>query len=492
MKWLSVKNNQAFSLDQIPFYENHVFHGIINDLLQTGCRMIALTPANKKKPESLIAIFANDESSSIYIVGGKFNPDNLQFESWANNFPQTNYFECELSENYGYTPINHPWIRPVRKQSVVSGNKKYEFFKLQGEEVHEVAVGPIHAGVIEPGHFRFQCHGELVYNLEINLGYQHRGVEKLIVDAPKNSRINIAESIAGDTTIGHTLAHCAGVEGLMKLHPTLRTEIIRSIALELERIAMHISGLGGLANDIGFALPAAVYAKLRTIVINSLAELCGSRFGRGLLIYGGVRYDISDEKLLSISSTIRYLQSAIKKNNEYLFSSSGVFSRFEGTGMLSTELAKSIGIVGLAARASGIPQDIRTSFPFSAYLYNPLPVITMKSGDVFARAEMRVIEINESIKFILEQLENLPKGSVQQSLNEHSVNSGVVSLVEGWRGEIVHALFTDANGDIATYKIKDPSFNNWYGLSLVLRETLISDFPLCNKSFDLSYCGHDL
>ncbi|MEW6196711.1 MAG: hydrogenase [Bacteroidota bacterium] len=494
MKTLDVQNNQLFDREAIQFSEKEEFQKTVSEILANGGRMIALTPVDVSDHQKIIAVFADPNSSLISIMGGNFSDGKPEFESWANEFPQTNYFECELSENYGYLPINHPWLRPVRKQIHLAGlgNKPYQFFKLEGEEVHEVAVGPIHAGVIEPGHFRFQCHGELVYNLEINLGYQHRGVEKLLLQANPNQRIILSESIAGDTTIGHTLAHCNAIESLSQTQLSLRAEVIRAVASEIERVAMHLSGLGGIANDVGFALPASSYGRLRTLAINSLALICGSRFGRGLLLYGGVRYDLNDEIINSLTNNLKIVQNDVRQINEYLFSSVGALSRFEETGIVKKELAQSVGLVGFAARSCGIEEDVRIHFPFGAYRYNPVSIITLSSGDVFARARLRAMEIDESLRFIFDQLENLPRGEIKSGVQNISANSGVVSMVEGWRGEIIHIAFSDENGNLVQYKIKDPSFNNWYGLSLALRETAISDFPLCNKSFDLSYAGHDL
>ncbi len=492
MTSLGIQNNQCFDTSSIQFLTVDDFKGNVLEALSNDYRLIALTPIDKNSPEKIIAVFADNASSSIHIIGGEFEKSKLEFESFANDFPQTNYLECELSENFGYVPLNHPWLRPVRKQNVILGNKPYQFFKLEGEEVHEVAVGPIHAGVIEPGHFRFQCHGELVYNLEINLGYQHRGVENLILQSNPNQRIILSESIAGDTTIGHTFAHCSAIESLSQTQLSLRAEVIRTIASELERIAMHLSGIGGVANDVGFALPASSYGRLRTLAINSLALLCGSRFGRGLFIYGGVRFDLDEEIIKNIKSNLEIIRNDVAEINNYLFNSVGVLTRFEDTGVVSKELAQQIGLVGLAARSTGLEDDTRINFPYSAYRYNPVSMITLSSGDVFARARLRALEIDEALRYIFDQLDSLPSGEIKSQLNEVQNNSGVVSIVEGWRGEIVHIAFTDESGNLIQYKVKDPSFNNWYGLSLALRKTAISDFPLCNKSFDLSYAGHDL
>ncbi len=492
MNSLNIQNNQCFRLDEIVYLEKSLFLSTLSEHLSNDLRMIGLFPPDNGNPCKIIAVLADSGSSLLCIVGGEFSKGKLEFESLATPFPQTNYFECELSENYGYIPLNHPWLRPVRKQNIIEGNKPYQFYKLGGEEVHEVAVGPIHAGVIEPGHFRFQCHGELVYNLEINLGYQHRGVEELFVEADPNRRIMLAESIAGDTVIGHAYAHCNAVEGLSNTQISLRAQVIRSIAEELERIAMHLAGLGGVANDIGLAIAASSYGRIRTLVINSLAELSGSRFGRGLFVNGGVRYDFHSENIKQIIKNLTTVRNDVTVINDFMFSSTGALVRFEKTGVVPCDLALTLGLVGVAARSCGIELDTRINYPYGAYRYFPVSQITLSTGDVFARARLRALEIDESFRYVFEQMENLPEGEIKVAVGDTEPCSGIISITEGWRGEIVHIALTDEKGKIAQYKIKDPSFNNWYGLSPAMRNTEISDFPLCNKSFDLSYAGHDL
>ena len=266
---------------------------------------------------------------------------------------------------------------------------------------------------------------------------------------------------------------------------------MRSAAEEIERVAMHLAGLGGIANDVGFALVASSYGRLRTLAINSLAALCGSRFGRGLVIFGGVRFDFTEEAIKQVLSNLSVIRNDIAAINEYLFSSTGALTRFDGTGVISNEMANQVGLVGLAARSSGEDLDTRIHFPYGAYRYNPVSLITLSSGDVFARARLRALEIDESLRYLIDQLKNLPDGELKTEVGNVAANNGVVSIVEGWRGEVVHIAVTGGEGNLVQYKIKDPSFNNWYGLSLALRKTAISDFPLCNKSFDLSYAGHD-
>jgi Ni,Fe-hydrogenase III large subunit len=493
MTSFTVRNQQSFAIGDIPILSVKEFEDSVREELLAQTRMIGLFGLETtESTTTVIAVLGHSSTSAIHLLGTTFSPLNNQYRSFADVHPQTHYFECELAENHQIIPEGHPWLRPVRKQTVILNQKPYILYKMEGEEVHEVAVGPIHAGVIEPGHFRFQCHGELVYYLEIVLGYQHRGIEKLLLNASPSQQSILCESITGDTVIGHSMAYALAVEALSNTSVNLRVQVFRSIAEELERIAMHLVGLGGIANDVGYAIGSASYGRLRTLVINSTALLCGSRFGRGFIVPGGLKFDPSENAIELLKRNLHVIQHDVQVINEVMFGSTSVLGRLDHTGTVEKEWAQSIGMVGPAARASGLDVDTRSQFPYGAYKYIHLPLITLSSCDVFARARMRSLEIDESLRFIFDQLENLPSGSVKSEMNAIFPNSGVVSLTEGWRGEIAHCAFTDSTGTWKRYKIKDPSFHNWYGLSLALRSEAISDFPLCNKSFDLSYSGHDL
>jgi Ni,Fe-hydrogenase III large subunit len=493
MTSLRVQNQQPFAIGDIPILSVKEFEDSLREALQTQARMIGLIGLETTdSTTTVIAILGDASNSTLHLLGTTFSPANNRYHSFADVYPQTNYFECELAENHQIIPEGHPWLRPVRRQTVILDQQPYTLYKMEGEEVHEVAVGPIHAGVIEPGHFRFQCHGELVHHLEIILGYQHRGIEKLLLHATPSQQNVLCESITGDTVIGHSMAYALAVEALSNTSVSLRTQVLRSIAEELERIAMHLAGLGGIANDVGYAIGSASYGRLRTIVINSTALLCGSRFGRGFIVPSGLQFNPTDEAIEALKVNLHEVQQDVHFINEVMFGSTSVLGRLDHTGTVEKEWAQSIGMVGPAARACGLDVDTRSQFPYGAYKYIHLPLITLSSCDVFARARMRSLEIDESLRFIFDQLENLPSGSVQSEKYAVYPNNGVVSLTEGWRGEIAHCVFTNSKGRWKRYKIKDPSFHNWYGLGLALRNEAISDFPLCNKSFDLSYSGHDL
>lgn len=496
--FLTTKNNKPVSISDIPLLDEQIFHEKVCAQVADGMRVISFFGASHTQGIQIIAILAHDETSEIHITSMSANGKG-QYRSLAPECPSFHIFERELWEQTGIEPVGHPWLKPVRyafdRSSAARNLEFYPFFAMQGDEVHEVAVGPVHAGVIEPGHFRFQCNGEDVYHLEIQLGYQHRGVEHLFLQGNPLQKIHLAESIAGDTVIGHAIAYASAMESLASVEVSNRAEAIRSIALELERTGVHIGDLGAIANDVAYMMGQAVFGALRTLVINTSLALCGSRFGRGLVRLGGAAHDITSDLADQMRKTLIKVRDDVERMSDAMFSSASVLSRLEKTGIVDEQTARAIGMVGMAARASGISMDVRTDHPHGLYRSYPVHKITMKTGDVFARAYIRHVEIQQSIKLILEMLDNLPPtgtGGLMANMGSLAPEKVVVSMTEGWRGEIVHVALTDAQGGLLKYKIKDPSFQNWFGLALAVRNNGISDFPLCNKSFNLSYCGNDL
>jgi len=309
--------------------------------------------------------------------------------------------------------------------------------------------------------------------------------------SPHGRSVHLAETIAGDTSAGHATAYCQLVEALSGAACPPRANALRVAALELERIANHIGDLGALAGDVGFLPTAAYCGRLRGDVLNLTALLCGSRLSRGWIRPGGMAHDPGtavDEVRRRLAQTERDMRNAV----ELLWKSSSVRARFEHAGTLAREVAADLGIVGPAARASGIDRDSRRDFPGPSYRdYQPFVAIG-ESGDVFARAMQRWQEIDNSLVLLNRVLDALPDGQVMIPPGRLSPNLIAFSLVEGWRGEIVHVAVTDRAGRLSHYKIVDPSFRNWFGLAITMRNQAISDFPLCNKSFNLSYAGHDL
>ncbi len=496
MNWITTRNNKPVPLKKIPVLDIETLREESITQVKNGRRVIGFFGARKPSGVMLYVVLADDENSMVSIAAADLKKAK-SYPSFAAASTPFYIFENEFHEEFGIVPEGHPWLKPVRypvdRADRAQTMENFPFFTMDGEEVHEVAVGPIHAGVIEPGHFRFMCHGETVHHLEIQLGYQHRGVERLFVEADRRFTPHLAESIAGDTVIAHASAHADAMESLGGIEISRRAQSIRGIALEMERAAIHIGDLGAIANDVAYLLGNSVYGATRTLVINSLLAICGSRFGRGLIRTGGVVRDIAPELASELAKTLSKVYRDVELMSETMFSSPSVLSRLEQTGIVTTERALEIGMVGLAAKASGIPLDVRSDHPFGIYRYFPVHKISMDSGDVFARAYLRYAEIKQSLNYILEQLEGIPEDAhLLTPVKKTQGESMVVSMTEGWRGEVVHIALTGKDGSLARYKIKDPSFNNWFGLAQAVRTNGISDFPLCNKSFNLSYCGNDL
>ncbi|MCX6993223.1 MAG: hydrogenase [Kiritimatiellaeota bacterium] len=476
---------------------------VIRDVAQ-GARLAALfgleTPAAEIE---LVAILAHAERG---VLAALTTRPGAVYPALTPDCPQAQGFEREVAEQWGVLPQGHPWLKPLRfhppfgKRSAVwpptpaepSRPGVTDFFQMTGEEIHEVAVGPVHAGIIEPGHFRFQCHGEQVFHLEIALGYQHRGIERALIGGPTKRSIHFMETLAGDTTIGHTTAYAQVLEALGAGAVPSRAQALRAIALELERLANHVGDLGALAGDVGFLPTASFNGRIRGDFLNLTALLCGNRFGRGLIRPGGVAFDLDAARAKELRQRLAQAGRDTRSAVDLLWCTPSVMGRFEQTGTLTPEDCRGLGLVGPVARACGLERDVRYEFPFGVYCFEQIPVSTWTSGDVFARAYVRWLEIQRSLDFILAQLDALPEGPIAGTVGALMPEALVISLTEGWRGEIVHVAVTDAQGRFLRYKVVDPSFHNWMGLALAMRRQPISDFPLCNKSFNLSYCGHDL
>src|ERR1035437_8133683 len=499
MKYAILKNNQTIPLASIPELDYNSFREtiVLSLMKESQYHCVNYFGFPHKNKIKLICCIANDELNSINISSSivdakqplpSFSKHNLVFEK----------FEREIHENFGIAYTDHPWLKPVRypfnrvdKNSTVAG---YPFFAIESEELHEVGVGPIHAGIIEPGHFRFICNGEQILHLEIQLGYQHRGVEQLFLEKKKLlQRITLAENIAGDSVAGHTVAFVNLWESLCKYQPGGDLQLARTIALELERVAMHTGDLSGMCTDVAYQLGSAVFGRLRTPLINYFQTWCGNRLAKGLIRAGKTNFPFTGALADELTKLFDAYEKDFEGISEELFSLPSALARFEKTGVVTTEQAATIGTVGMSARMSSINRDIRSSHPHDLYTeLNHQPVIK-HHGDVYSRAQIRKEEINQSIGYIRQLIQNLPKDEHKVfQLSNPTPNAFTISLVEGWRGEICHCAITDDSGELILYKVKDPSFHNWLATALAVRNNEISDFPICNKSFDLSYCGHDL
>jgi len=504
---LQIKNHQPVPISEIPIFDYAAFYAIAVNLCANRENHIANYYAYQTSTFlKFICCIAEDKDATIHVFSHELSDFNhaLAIDAISKEVFAFHIFEREISENYGIQFLNHPWDKPARLAFDRADKSKtlrnYPFLRLQGDEIHEVGVGPIHAGVIEPGHFRFLCNGEMVMHLEIQLGYQHRGIEKLFLSKKHLiQRTVLSESIAGDTAVGHSLAFVGAMESLLGFEPNARLNMIRTLALELERMAIHVGDLSAFCLDVAYQLGSSVFGALRTPLINYFQWWCGNRFAKGLIRTGYNPYSFTPALQERLIKMLEEFEAKYMEMAEKTFELPSVLNRFEKTGELSRTQAELIGAVGMAARTTGLPRDIRNTHPFGYYLEQKYQPVLMTSGDVFARGMLRNMEIQHSLEYIrilLAQLRRTEEEPTESRADFYEKklkpNHFVISMTEGWRGEIVHCAITDEKGELAHYKIKDPSFHNWLALGLVLRDNEISDFPICNKSFNLSYCGFDL
>ena len=498
--FLKISSGESIAREKIPHLPFDHFHQDAMNIVKNNGKVVHYFAYADGSTVKLMAVLRTDE----LLVAGCDAPDS--YPSLSLLCEPFHMFEREIAEQFGIRPEGHPWLKMVRyhanyqnKDDIFGNNYSddipgnYDYYSVEGEEIHEVAVGPVHAGVIEPGHFRFNCIGERVLNLEIQLGYQHRGIESLLTQVNAKRLPVLVEGIAGDTTVGHSLCMAQAMEALTGAKPDTGAHIIRTISLELERIQNHVGDLGALSGDVAFLPPMNYCGRMRGDFLNMSLLLCGNRFSKGLIRPGGVLFQMDNETRRILTERINEIKPQVENTINLLFSTSSVRSRFEDCGAVSNSDAEKLGLVGPAGRACGIAYDVRRCFPTEYYKNLDIPENAKSTGDVYARAEVRADEILQSINLIQSLLTDpVETNCVESEHTSPAASSFVVTVNEAWRGEVSHCILTDAHSNILRYKIKDPSFHNWNGLSMSLRNTGISDFPLNNKSFNLSYCGFDL
>ena len=497
---LGLRNRHAVSLCSVSEESVDRFRETVVNAVAEGQRLVTLFGMPEGGDMTrLLAILADDARGQL---GATSTLVRDCYPALTPDCPQAHAFEREIAEQCAVRPIGHPWLKPLRRHlpdhrpecrtDVVLDPEGYSFFRIDGEEVHQVAVGPVHAGVIEPGHFRLQAHGEEVLFLEIMLGYQHRGIERLLETVDPMRAMLIAESIAGDTVIGHAGAYCGAIEALARSRKTPRAQSIRGIALELERLANHIGDLGAISGDVAYQPAAAFFGRMRGECLNLLMTLSGNRFGRGLIRPGGVAFDLPPGMAADMRATLERLREELEPVATLMFHTASVQARLEGIGVVPREQCETLGLVGPVARACEVARDVRNDHPYGIFRFAHIPVSTAWAGDVHARTLVRWLEVRRSLEFVIDQLAALPRGEPRASVGALQPDEIVVAMQEGWRGEIAHVVITDDRGAIRRHKVTDPSFHNWAAVAVALPGNLISDFPLCNKSFNLSYAGHDL
>lgn len=398
--------------------------------------------------------------------------------------PAAAWYEREIHERFGIDFDGHPDLRPLLRHT-----DNYKFLKVSGEGVCEVPVGPVHAGIIEPGHFRFSVVGDTVLHLELHHFYSHKGTEKLFEGAPVSSAAMLAESVSGDNCFAHAVAYCQAVESACGVKVPTRAEVIRLIGLELERMLAHIADVGALCGDVGFTVPAAYNARIKESLLEASARLLGTRVWKGIAIPGGVRKDLTDDGARELRRVVVKAAADFADMAKVILDAPSVQNRFETTGVLKRDVARELAVVGLVARASGVDVDVRRDHPYGRYGQITVEVPSFHYGDVHARGRMRIEETRVSAAMIAKELQELPAGPIAARVSSPTEAFGL-SAVESPRGELLYALRV-REGRIARCHIKSPSFQNWPAVPHAMPGNIIADFPLINKSFNLSYSGCD-
>jgi Ni,Fe-hydrogenase III large subunit/Ni,Fe-hydrogenase III component G len=452
-------------------------------------------------------LFAKPGANWFVHASVRLDAQRPELESLSRFHYAASRFEREMTDLFGIRVLDHPDPRrlvrhgfwpddyyPLRKDAqpreFADDGQPFPFTSVGGEGVYEIPVGPVHAGVIEPGHFRFSVMGETILYMRSRLYFTHKGTEKLFEGRRPEVGVELAERVSGDTSVGHALAYCQAVEAAARLAVPRRARYLRVLLLELERLYNHIADFGAIANDTGFAVAHAHCYRIRERLLRLNKQVTGSRLLRGAVVPGGIASDLP-----AGVDVVNEVESAVADFEEMVqicLANTLLLDRLDATGALDRETAADQGVVGVVARASGIDVDARRDHPFAAYDEFKFAVPVMTSGDVKARALVRVEEVRESVKLIRQACRDIPPGQTLVPLGRLEPFEPAFGIVEGWRGRILHWVMTGEDGTLHRVKIVDPSFLNWPALALALVDNIVPDFPLCNKSFNLSYSGNDL
>ncbi|MBF0317694.1 MAG: NADH-quinone oxidoreductase subunit C [Nitrospirae bacterium] len=479
-RWLRVKNAQAVPKADIPTVHMAELAETMAQLLGSNHRVVQFCGRRRVKDDSVVvtAVLADDSAARLLLC--RANPRaSYSFDAITTHVPGMSLFERELWEQTGIVPYGHPDLRPLRTTTTI-------------DATHDVEIGPLHGGT-EPYGVRLQSWGQEVCHVDIDPGYQHRGIETLFRQGKAMSKAHLAESVVGDSAVAHAWAYSMAMESLSGTYVSMRAEIIRGIALELQRIAMHLSSLAGISASIGFSPGVSNYGRLRSEVFDMLLMLCGNRHGRGLIRPGGVLFDVDDALREHIMTAMEGLHRDTEAINAYLLDSPGVVSHLQGNAVIGTELAWKAAIVGVAAKASGLPIDCRADQPFGVYRKDKVIARLLTHGDTYARVKIRALEIDDSIALVRKWLSyGFMVGDIMAGQALPAADRIVVSMVEGGRGAVCHMVTTTSNSEVEHYKIVDASFYNQTAVALAMRGASVTDFPLCSRGFDLSSCGVDL
>jgi Ni,Fe-hydrogenase III large subunit len=478
------------------------------DLAAEGARLVAMWGSRGgQEGPTVHAAFLID--SGALLLNLRLADPNACYHGLQERFPSAARMQRAMADLSGLRssdPDTRPWLRhnawpptfrplidpPALLGTYDAGADAYSFVRVEGDGVHEIAVGPVHAGIIEPGHFRFSIVGEKVLRLEERLGYVHKGIERRFTELSLLDAHRLAARVSGDSAVAFSWAYCQALEGIAGVEIPSRAAWLRGLYLELERIANHLGDLGALGNDAGFAFGLAQFSRLKEHLLRACADAFRERYLMGAIVPGGIRADLSvseAQRLRSVVETICREGTVLRTVYE---EHEGVRDRFAGAGAVTSDLAARLGLTGLAGRASGQAFDLRVDLPCPPYRDAPVQKVGQSAGDVAARVTVRFEELAESCRWVERVLKELPSGPHLETVTTPTEGALGVGLIEGWRGPVLVGLEAGRAGTIARCHPHDASWQNWPVLEHAIIGNIVPDFPLINKSFNLSYSGHDL
>jgi Ni,Fe-hydrogenase III large subunit len=473
----------------------------------SGGRLLALwAQGGIGEPQSVVAAFGADPG--VLLIELPMPDATLEYPGLERIFPSAGRQQRALADLSGLRasdPDRRPWLRhgawppdfhPLRDPLVpppeAPVTAPYAFVQVEGEGVHEIAVGPVHAGIIEPGHFRFAVVGEKVLRLEQRLGYAHKGIERRFTQLSLGGGARLAARISGDSAVAFSWAYCQALEGLAGMTPPPRALWLRALALELERVSNHLGDLGAIINDTGFAFGLAQFSRLKERLLRAIEVALGARYLLDFVVPGGTHADLTPAGAQALTAGVAALVPEVRMLRGILDEHEGVRDRLVGAGTVSHALALRLGLAGLAGRASGLARDLRVERPWTPYDQLPVRIGTRSDGDVAARVAVRFDELFESCALIGQIIERMPGGAHAGPVPAAPPPAFGFGLIEGWRGPALVALLAGPDGAIRRCHAHDPSWENWPVLEHAIINNIVPDFPLINKSFNLSYSGHDL
>lgn len=487
--------------------------GIVDVLRRDwGARIVTVFAEDRRADDGVFFnyyVFEQRGNPDYMILRAPVRPDHPEFPSLSAELPAVNWQEREIQDWFGLKAVGHPnprrvamhdnWpdVHPLRKDFPFADalprfeGERHVYRPAVGEGVLQIPVGPVHAGIIEPGHFNFAVAGEPILYLQLRMFYTHKGTEKLFENLPIYKAVFLAESISGDSSFSHGTTFCQAIERAAEIEVPRSALLTRTILLELERIYNHVADIGAIATDVGFVVANAHASRLREMLLCLNEQLSGSRLLRGVVCIGGVRRPWEAGQQNTLRSTIDVFEKEFEDLIALIYSSDSTRDRLEHTGILWPEKARDLGIVGVGGRASGVDLDVRRDHPYAAYNQFTFRTPVFQAGDVWHRMQVRIDEVMESIKIVRSATEHNLYGAHCAAPRPIPSGRCAISAVEGWRGEIIHWVRTGLGNRLERCKIKDPSLNNWPALVEAVQGNIIADFPVINKSFNLSYSGTD-